>query len=1402
MKRRFSFKFALVLLIATLLFGGGLYGLHAVQMERNAAFLLRQAELAQEQGKLDQVVKYLGMYLAHAPGDTQALAQYALALDKLAQAPEARMQAYLVLEKVLRRDPERLDVRRRLVDLAMHVRRFADARVHLDVLLGSSPGDNELLHLMGESLEGDGKYAEAVQRYKQALKSPPRQTKTYLRLAQVFRFRFKDEKTADRTMDALVEQNQDSSEAWLARGRYRRLISRPLASQAKEKMLTQAAADLATALALAPRQRQDPIGKEAQVLLEAGEVARALGKIDQARSFLERGLKLQPLEALLYKSLATLELQIGHPGLALDWLRRGLKALSSQSAYAGKIDLLWTLALLVIDHGEQDEVGKLTARLRVEKVSPHLLDYLGARLDFKNEQWHKAGQTLERIGPLLALWPEEEKHALLLLGQCYDQLGDRDRQYSAYRRAASRDPLSREALLGMGASLLAANKIDEAIETHRKLPGAQLIVARLLIERNMRRPENQRLWGEVEQTLDELEETVGRVIVRAELLLAKKEVKKAQELLTLLKDKHPKNVEVWLALSELTQRQGQAAEALKILDEAERQLGAPVELRLARIAHWSQRGGPDAKKVLAQLTRQAEGVTGEAQRRLWDALAQAHARTGELAQAEGLYRRLAKWQPNNIRLHLTLLDLAFHMGKEQAIAETIADIQRVEGPEGAYWRFGKARQFLRQAKANDKKVLEQADTLLKAVASRRPGWSRVILAQAEVCDRSGDANAAIAKYQEAIALGEQDTQVIRRLMHLLYEGRRYQEADQLLQILRDQSPFLADLDRLGAALALGKQDFNLALSLAQKAGLKESKDYRDHLWLGQILWAAKQDAAAEAELRQAVALADDKPETWVALVHFLARTGKKEPAQAAVGKAQKKLTGENGLLPLAQCYEAIGKIAQAKELFATALKAKPEDVSVLRNGVFFSLRQQQPKEAEGYLRKIMALKGQTSQDAAWARRLLAVLLSVEGNYQRSKDALAVLDLRDDAKPGEAGSGAKVEDQRARAVVLAAQKAPSQRRQAIDILKSMLRNPSATSDDRFLLAQLYDSVGDWSKAREQLLILLSSHDDKTPYVAYYAHGLLRHKEPAEAQPWVAKLEKLEPNAFGTFRLKAFLLKAQGKAAEAVPFLKTLARSKDEYLLPVAGLLEELGQTGPAEEMYRQYVAGSKKPESVLVLATYLGRQQRSPEALDLCAKAWPTCPAPLVAQTCLLVVSQASNKEVHSARVERWFQDAIVKNPKMPILSSALAALRHMQGRSDDAETLYRQTLAQDERNPVALNNLAWLVAVRKGKGEEALELIHKAFAIIGPDPSLLDTRAVIYLTLGRHDLAVKDLEEAIIQRPSPNLYFHLAQAHKGRNPGAAAQAWRQAKNLGLREESVDPLEREIYRRLRRELERG
>jgi tetratricopeptide (TPR) repeat protein len=1390
---RLNAKYLLGLCGILLLLAGGLYFLHRFQLKRNAGALLTQSQRAEEQGRVPQAAEYLSRYVRLAPHDLDALHRYGRLLDRLAPPlnPSGRLRAFLTLERVLQQQPDRTDVRHELVRIAMapDLGRFSDARHHLQTLLRDTPGRADLELLLGRCYDAQREYSQAVECYRKVIKHDPAQIEAYTRLAAVLRHQLKQRAEANEVMDAAVRANAGSAPAYLARAHYRRAAG----------MLELAAADLAQARKLAP--------EDVATLLQSAELARAAGKLDAAREHLREGLKRHPHEASFYLSLAVLETQSDRAAEAVACLREGLAKVPGHS------ELLWNLADLLLQRGEQKEPAQTVAQLRRRGFTPALLDYLDARLLVARSEWLRAASVLERIQPALERWPAAAKEASLLLGRCHEQVGDADRQYAAYRRVVTAEPLSVPGCLGLASALATLGKIEDALEVYQRIvsrvPEVRLMRARLLILQNLRLPPAERNWEKAEDLLKSFAaaraDESAVPILEAEVRAGQGELDKAHDLLLAARERHPKELQIWLALAGVADRQGRPKAALDLLEEAGRRLGDSVSLRLAKARHWARQGSA-ARKALARLEREGQSLPAADRPLLDRGLAEAYAQADLATDAYRLWGHLAEQQPHDLRLQLILFDRARQTGDEEAMSQLTERMYRVEGASGTLWRYGKLCQLIRRAEKGEKQTLNEARSLLTAITGRRPAWARLPLCEAQINELSGNPSAAIPSYLRALELGERSPQVIDRAVRLLYQRRRFVEADRILRKLPEQTPLSAGLQRLAAELSLrtaaGPQDYGRALELARKAVPADSKDYRDHIWLGQLHWAAGRLKEAEGSLRHAVALAEKAPDPWVALVHYLARTGQRAAAEEAARQAGGKMTGEQAPLALAQCEEAVGRVDRAGELYRAALKARPEDLVTLGAVAGFCLRQGDRDEAGKHLRRIIDLKSRAPAEAAWARRTLAVLLASGGSVQDSRKALEVLGLVEGDGPPQAAGAVSPEDQRTRAVILAAQKGPAPRRQAVRLLEDLFARQPPSAEDQYFLAQLYESVGDWPNARRWLAKLAPAQERNAAFLDHYARGLIRHGEAEEARAWVERLGKVEPGSFRYAELKARVLVAAGQAKEALAGLRAYAGTKGARPEQVAGLLEELGQPDAAGELYQAYAQQAGPPEKVLVLAGYLGRRGKTREALDLCAAAWDTCVPEAVAHTCLAALHAKPEETSQRERVAGWLKAARAKHPDRLGLLAHQAALHNLEGRYAEAAATYQKLLERAPGGVGTLNNLAWLLAVHQGKTGEALGLIGKAIEMEGPAPYLLDTRGVIYLLSGTADLAVKDLQQAVTEAPTASRYFHLAQAHaRARDVRAARRDLQRAQTLGLSPDHLHALERSAYERLLAELSR-
>jgi tetratricopeptide (TPR) repeat protein len=1402
--RRLNVKLFLWLVGSVVLLSATVFFVHRLQAGRIANALLWQAGRAEEQGHLDQTAQYLARYLEFAPEDTEQRARLGrvLASESLADSPGARQRALFVLEQVVTREPQRHDARRLLVRVALQLQQFQLAEPHLDVLREAFPGDGEVEQLMGRWHEGEGRYAEAAEWLRKAVTDAPHEVDNYVRLADLLRHRLKGAEPAqeaDRVIDALVAQNEQAYRAYLGRWQYRRAAwtSEPGSSE-----LATAGQDVARALELAPLETETVLAAADLALLRAAaDPAELPEQLTKARTHLQEGIKLHPQDMRLYRSLAGVELRADRRDRAVACLRSGAKAVPRQAQF----ELLWDLANLLIDGSELSEADEVIAQIRQTDASPASVDYLNARLRIHDGHWPEAANLLERARPHFDGVPELVKQVDLLLAECYGQLAEPKRQQAAYERVLAVDPACIAARLGMAALQSEQDQVDNALAQYRQLmtqkgapPAGRVEIARLLLLRNLQRLPNQRDWKEVDNALDEAAkaqpESVDVPLLRAKAFLAQNDAKAARAALLKASDQHPKQVELWTALAELSEREGDFKEAERLLKTAENLGGDTVELRLARARSWAGRPAEArAKDALKPLGEKVEQFSSDDQCRLLQGLAEASYRAGNAKEAQRYWSRLAQ-QPrhaNDIRLRLLLFELALQEQDQGAVDRLLGELRQLEGGQGTFWSFCEAWRLSWKAKEEkgDPQLLDQARELLDTVASRRPNWAPVMLVRADIEQLKGNIEQAIANYQQAIAAGEHNPRVVRQLVQLLIQRNRFSEAEQLTAELQKQGLIPADMQRLAVDISLRSQEPTRAVQQAIQAVSADPKDYRDCLWLGQVMAAAakgRPSPQAEEKLRRAVELAPEVPEPWIVLVQYLAKVDRPK-AQEAILQAGLKLKGDQRPLALAQCYEAVGELAKARDAYEKAQKEKPADVAVLQTVAAFALRDGRLKDGAVLLRQIMDRKVNASDsEAAWARRALAVALATGGAYDEFLQALGLVGLSLDREGNVVEDRSGVADDlgelRVRAAVLATQNAHRLRAKAIDILEELNKRRALTANDQLRLARLYEAHGEPRKALEQLGNLATAHDDDPLLWTYYAQSLLRQRpiQVEEAQGCVDKLKRMEkeqqvePGSFGTVELQAQVLEARGKADEAIGLLEKRIRDMGE----------------------------KANPDEYPLVISYLSRRQRVDDALNWCEEAWKHC-SPDVAGSASVTVLRNSTQPTAAqcARVEGWLRQALQANDRITVLRLHLADVLDLEKQFDEAQSLYEEVLKREPNNAMALNNLAWLRAQHSHKGTEALEIINKAIQIGGPRAELLDTRAVIYLTLERPGPAIADLQEAIADAPTPARYFHLARAqHQARNQGAAVKAFRIAQNAGLEPQHLHPVERVAYVQMAREFE--
>ncbi len=627
------------------------------------------------------------------------------------------------------------------------------------------------------------------------------------------------------------------------------------------------------------------------------------------------------------------------------------------------------------------------------------------------------------------------------------------------------------------------------------------------------------------------------------------------------------------------------------------------------------------------------------------------------------------------------------------------------------------------------------------------------------------------------------------------------------QLERQQVPFTPELTRLWVQVLVQQDEFDLAATKARQAVSEKSDDYKDQIWLGQILGAAarrakdqKRDkdssnysAAAIKSLRRAVELKSDVPETWVAFVEFLSLSDRTGDAEAVMDLAGRALPAAQAPLILAKCYEVMGRNDKAQEQYKIALGAKPDDASVNYSIAEFYQKIGKMAEAEEILKRITDGKIKAGEaDMNQARRLLAKIIQAKGGLKNMEIARNLIEQN------LASAGNSVDDLRIKAQILTLIGNRGRNDEAIVALTKIAEGQQAAPDDIYNLAMLYLSKekqlqdtsqpaanagqrdSDAWKNANKLFQRLESYQSNDPrYMATYAKALLDHGDISGAELYVNRLVKDFSHAAATIIVQAELLFQRNQYEEALNLLNNFVDQKNatppersKRLRMMAEEMEQLAVrlTDPeqksmadryirtAEKLYSQYITES--PSKTLDLAAFLNRQGKTEKAISMLEQTWKNSDPWSIAQVSLTVAHDGKGDKDIVERVEK-----VLKNVRTsrnfkdhPAILMALGDLCFGQDRLEEAESFYREALKKNPNYYAAMNNFAVLLSLQGEKLDEALTSINKALEIAGPLGSLLDTRACVYIAKGDAKNALADSDKAVEDNPSALRLYHQAQA--------------------------------------------
>ncbi len=718
LRRKLNLLFLAILVAVVVVLGAGVHVVHGIQVQRKASALLDLARGAELNHDLARVAELLGWYLQIEPEHGPTWKWYARVLDQSDFARRERDRIFLVHEEALRYFPEDWDLEHRCAELALELSRYPDAEGHLKKLLEraekQSPDQRtaaeraEVEDLVGQTSRGLNNYDDAEQWFRRAIQHDPGLLTAYDHLARLRRTELRRNASADAAIREMVVKNPQVGRAYVYRWRYFHEFAPPADP-----------GDLRQALMLGP---DDP-----EVIATAAVASERQKDIGAARRYWQKGVKLDPKNLTFALGLAGLETQERHLDRAEEVLRQAFQANPS-------LDLAFALAETLILEDKidgTDQASDYMARLRAAGLGDSYVRYLEARILFERKQWDVAARDLELAREGLRFDTRRITALNLMLAECYRRLGSDEQRLVALEQVAESERAPDKARIAYARALARAGKFDKAIAIVRPLaerqPELRLEVVRFMMEMTRQEPSEQRDWPAVERELSAAEKALPQkaeqlVLLRVDLLEAQDRLADARSLLSQARAKDPRNLQFRLGLARLSQRNGAAAAALQILDQAEKDLGISLDLQLARLGYWEHEGGGAARAAVAKMAETRRQVPETDRPTFLDRLAWVELRLGEPSLAREHWRELAGMRPADLEVLTGLLDLAVQAGDYADAKDLVAKIRSIEGERGTRWRFGEAACLLAHARQGATKELEACAHLAAQISELRPDW--------------------------------------------------------------------------------------------------------------------------------------------------------------------------------------------------------------------------------------------------------------------------------------------------------------------------------------------------------------------------------------------------------------------------------------------------------------------------------------------------------------------------------------------------------------------------------------------------------------------------------------------------------------------------------------------------------
>ncbi|HEY2115095.1 MAG TPA: tetratricopeptide repeat protein, partial [Candidatus Angelobacter sp.] len=595
----------------------------------------------------------------------------------------------------------------------------------------------------------------------------------------------------------------------------------------------------------------------------------------------------------------------------------------------------------------------------------------------------------------------------------------------------------------------------------------------------------------------------------------------------------------------------------------------------------------------------------------------------------------------------------------------------------------------------------------------------------------------------------------------------YSAQDNLSAALQEmQKVIAADPNRPDSYLSLGMLQLRAKLPDQAEINFKKAaeigpKVMNAQLALGGFYQSRNRIAEAEQQFKHAIDVDPKDPVPRAAYARLLMTAGKKTEVEAFLRQTKNDLRDNSeGYRMLGDFYFSNGELDKAVSEYSILYGEHPRDLQVKKNYV-----------------QLLILKNRTDEATKLNNEVLkanpkdADALDYRGQIQLQQgDAAAAVDSLQKALKID-GNSAVAHYHLGRAFDLQhnEQQAESEWREAVGL------RPDLTDAQR-ALATMELRRGDFDALTQTARQIIAASPNAPDGYLLRALAEMNRQGFSEAEQDMRKAAEVAPGNPAPYVQMGNLHQLQKQYPEAIKFYQQ-ALDKDPAS---SDALQGMMNTYIAQKQLDQAVAAAKsqiaKSANVSgfydLLGTalfqkkdYAGADAAFHKAIDLDKNN----------SDALLKLAQAQAAEGSASQALATYQQSIKDHPKEISFYILAGMMNESQNNFDQARSLYQQALNIQPDNPLASNNLAYLMLQQGGNVDVALSMAQTARRGMPDSPQAADTLGFAYFQKGVYRSAIDMFQESLRLNEKagaaddPLVHYHLGLAYQKANQPVQAR---------------------------------